>query len=198
VLTYDPTAGTHISEACEEAVKLARDSDQPVQFPFNGIDVIAYTKDEPSDVELRWHVESERRHREYEASPEYAASQAKRRLEVAQRQQQVDRLVSPDNFPSSEHGWMTWASELAECADDIGVTFNRELLVSRLKCAGWKQNNHVTTDPILRRRIETEPTIMAEYIMGQVMGCLDQGMPPHPMTMTFVERYMAIEKMETV
>ena len=42
--------------------------------------------------------------------------------------------------------------------------------------------------------IQSDPHLMARYIAGQVMDCIEAGMAPHPITAKFVEDYKAIAK----
>lgn len=68
-------AGSHISDACKEAVVLALTKDCNVEFQFNDIDLVATPSGNPSALVQSYHNECERRHAERIASPEYKAEQ---------------------------------------------------------------------------------------------------------------------------
>jgi uncharacterized membrane protein YkgB len=118
------------------------------------------------------------------------ASEAK---EVAAKQMRVDLLLKRLPFVSLEADWMHWIREFAKAADDVGVTFNRHELAEYLTSNGWVADARVSDDPEDRAFLQVNRTAMAEYIMGQVIVCLNMGMCPHPITITFVEKYLAIK-----
>lgn len=67
--------GSHITDACEAAVRMALDGHCPVEFDFNGISICAMPGSNPSDLVEGYEKECDRRHQEYIASPEYKERQ---------------------------------------------------------------------------------------------------------------------------
>lgn len=63
--------GHHISIACEEAVKLARQDSCNVEFDFNDITLTATPDTNPETLASSYSQECKRRHEAYLASPEY-------------------------------------------------------------------------------------------------------------------------------
>jgi len=76
--TYTPTAGDHITNACENACRAARAHNEPVEFSFNGIRLVAGPASTPDALANEYAHESEQRAEAYRASPEYAAQEARR------------------------------------------------------------------------------------------------------------------------
>ena len=192
MLEFKPECGSWIGTACEKAVQMARSQNQPVKFEFNGIEVVANPNDDPESIHSIWNEKQEERTAKYHASDEYKEQQNKRRQEVTAKQEIVDRLVRIVGRIHSEEEWMKWAAKLAGSADDCEVKLNNDELFIELKRHGWVPNANVSEDPKIRAELATNKTMMAEYIMGQVMSFLSKGMPPHPMTMTFVDKYNSI------
>ena len=188
--TYDPPAGTHIRRACAESVKLANECNEPVPIKFNDIDLIANPGDDPSALEVEWNRKSAERHQEYIKSDAYKDYQEKRRREASANQFIVDTLISGLPNVDTEAAWMRWASDLAGAADDCAVKLDHRGVADVLTGRGWIMNQHVGRKP---EEIESNKTIMSQYIMGQVIECLRMGMPPRPITQTFVEKYFAVK-----
>ena len=87
-----------------------------------------------------------------------------------------------------------WLDEFTPLSDDIGVTseFNPFDISNQLTRAGFNENEGVGEDPgwfNTRQR-------MGRYIIGQVINCLNKGMPPHPITTTFIEKYRQLPEEE--
>lgn len=192
VWKFEPAIGTDIEDACSKAVDLARKHDCKVEFTFNDIDLVAYTTDNGSDVSGRWRAERERRRLKYLASPEYAKHKQERECELAAKQDAVNQLVSRAEFDMTEEQWMEWVARLTEVADDVGVKTDCKKLGQTLRGHGWVINKHVTDDQRMKNLLAVNKTMMAEYIMGQVIGFLDSGMSPHPVAISFVDKYRAI------
>lgn len=188
-ITFDPMAGTRIEDACEEAVRLARKNDCVVEFDFNDVHMQAFTTDSASDVSARWHAETDRRRAEYESSPEYAKKQESRRIAVLVSQNEIDRIIATIDRISGEAEWMSWIKYFAELSDDVGVEIDLAEVSAALRRHGWVDGAHVGKPP---GDFKNNKTMLAEYIMGQAINCLNRGMPPHPITRKFVDDYMAM------
>ena len=191
-MTFEPLLGTEIEKACRQAVEMARQNDCKVEFQFNDVDLVAYATDTGADVAARWYAERESRKRKYLSSPEYAEQKRQREAEVARKQRQVDRLLTVVECNMTQDAWMQWVAELTDVADDVGVKVDWKKLGQDLRKHGWIRDDHVTDDPEIKKRLAVNKTMMAEYIIGQVISFMDSGMPPHPVAISFVEKYKAI------
>lgn len=76
--TIDPSAGSHISEACERAAKLATQYNEPVAFTFNDTAVVVQPGESAAGVESRWHHDFSVAAEAYRNSEEYKQAEAKR------------------------------------------------------------------------------------------------------------------------
>lgn len=119
--TYEPMSGESIRRACEEAVALATEQED-VEFIFNGQKILAKWSDNPARLAADYTAETERRHKEYLASPEYATREAERR----QRDESGRALlrsvlsVAPERMTFSDGGEEKWRDGLGNNADPYG------------------------------------------------------------------------------
>lgn len=191
----DFTCGTHISEACVKAIDMANQLHDVIEFEFNGIPISVGEMETADVVEIRWIVESDKRQEAYRQSPEYKAQQEKRKSDVIYASRIVSRLVEDaEVIPiQNEWEWLEWAVNLAKFADDVVVYFHPHSLALTLQQRGWVRNAHVTDSEDVKEQMKKDKTMMAQYIMGQVVSCLANGMPPHQIVIRFVEEYKAIK-----
>lgn len=189
MLTYDPLAGTHIARACREAVAMAITQNQPVEFDFNGVSILAEPSSDPVDLEDQFNAKMEARVQAYRESTDGIAEAQKRVSEVERKQQSINSALSALKDIVNDHDkLMLWLKSFAENADDIGVRFDKAKLADEFISAGFCENEHVGQKPDW---FSTRPR-MAHYIVGQAINCLRHGMGPHPVTASFVEKYFQI------
>ncbi len=77
-LQYSPSAGTHISYACQEAIALAGDRNRPVHFSFNGTRMKVHKRLPLQHVLRQWDERTEASSRRYRNSPKGKAAAEKR------------------------------------------------------------------------------------------------------------------------
>lgn len=190
-ITYDPLAGTHIKDACGEAVSIAIKKDARVTFSFNGVNLTASPDTSRSELERQFSSEMERVRKEWEASPECAVEKKKRNTDIERRQRETDHFMDGIErvvATCSLDDVMDCLRPFVQNADHIGVKFDKGKLANIFKGAGYKNNMHVGLPP----EAFNARKIMGEYILGQVVNCLESGMPPHPVTLSFIEKYFAL------
>lgn len=181
--TYRPTLGSRIAHACKELAAMAQASGESVEMNVNDILVVAGPSDSASELESRWHTQREIRYQEWRNSPEGVVSAIERQREIRRKQAVVDRLIS-EEIP---FGWiplLKWAEELTESADDIDVRFDPAALAKKLGTR-FEENFGVGNNADWF----STPDRFGGYIMGQIINCLKSGMPPHPVTLIFIERF---------
>lgn len=122
----------------------------------------------------------------YRASPQFEADRVARAAEIVSRQNAVNRLMArlADVCRQGDRALLKWIADLALVADDVGVRIDLKYLIRRLKSCGWRSQAHVGRTSWPNKRL------IAEWIVGQVIYAAEIGMPPHPMTGTFVEQYL--------
>lgn len=190
-MTYEPSAGTRIEHACTEAVELAKRNGQTVRFKFNDVELEATPDRQPAAIVDDWRRESDRLAEEYRNSPEGRAEAARRESQITTLKAQADELLSRlDSVlaSNSQDQIMDWLKSFAPISDDVSVKFDTSALAVKFEAAGFKENEGVGQEP---EWFNTRPR-MAGYIVGQVINCLKRGMPPHPVTVSFVEKYQAM------
>lgn len=195
-LVLDVSAGKSISSAAKIASTYANYLLARVSFSFNGIDIVARPHSHYTTLTRFYNDEFDRRAEEYRNSDEYSERLAKRKVEVAEKQVKVDALILElPNIILDEAKMMDWAYSLADVADDIEVKLDYAALSQVLQAGGWVANAKTSTgmseleEAALKEELQHNKTSMAQYIMGQVIACLDMGMPPHPITCKFVGDY---------
>lgn len=188
VATYNPDCGTHIDMACAEAVRLAVRQHCTVRLVFNGIELEANPASRASALAESYHSEMDRRAELHRQSPEGIAAVARRAGEVVRKQAECDSLLSelPRILQSNVlDDLMRWLKSFAAVADDVDVKFNKPNLVRLLGDAGFRRNELCGNPP---HWFKTKNR-MGRYIVGQVIDCLLRDLPPHPVTMSFVDKY---------
>lgn len=177
----------HISDACCEAVSFAKEAGESQTFTFNDVTVTAHPDSDPAALVKAFHVQQEADAKAWRESPEGKQQAENRRLELARKQATHDALLVelPNALTDRRDALMRWLSSYAEVSDDIGITQNFPAVIAALEGAGYAANEATH----LPKEEYEKPAILAAYIAGQVLACLKNGMPPHGVTITFVERY---------
>lgn len=187
---YKAGCGIHIDAACQEAVAFAQRAGEPQSFDFNGITVVANADSNPAELSAKWSADIEAERVAYQNSAEGKKQAAERQAAITTKQGTHDSLVAdlPRVLSERRDSLMRWLRDFAEVADDIGVKKDFAPVMSQLEGAGYSVNEATGLD----KSEYEKPAIMAAYIVGQAMACMKGGMPPHPVTGSFVEKYFAL------
>ncbi len=181
--TIETHAGDHIDRIFSRALAKAVASGEMVSFNFNGDRYDVRPSDNHPGLLERWQAKQEAEAKAYRDSPAGVADASSRAAEVLASQAKVDRLVGQlpallSNDASDSRGLLVWLAALTEAADDVGVRFDTASVCDALDRAGFRADMHVGDPPDSfgdRRKA-------AEYVVGQAMTFMAQGMSPHPMT----------------
>lgn len=197
MLQYHGQPGEHISKSAANSLELSRERGSPVEIIFNDIRlVVDYHSHTADQVVEMYDCARAKSHEEWRASTAgiaYALEEEHRRLE---HQTNHDQLMSQlMHVAGDEPRLMSWLSAYSDAADHVGVE-NKDFLrvCSILEIHGYVNNDCVGFD-------ESEfanPRVMARYIAGQAISCMRSGMPPHPMTAHFVEKYKILVQKNSV
>ena len=189
-LTYRPECGTELTTAIRHARALAKRQRARVQLPFNGVLLWVTPKKSPATILWEWTLANSRLMSRYHQSAAYQRQQTERAAEIARKQTLVTRLVAalPSVLACPERSWlMLWLDVFTYNADDMAVLFNHQALAVQLETAGYVVNQHVGAP----KASFTNRRVVEQYILGQVLNCLHEGMPPHPITRKFIDQYFA-------
>lgn len=185
----EPSAGSHISTACKDAVALAQRMRQPIGFTFNGVPVTVSTEDTAASAERRWSKDCDDRAEAYRNSPAGKAAAENQERSRQRHQREADVLIQMmPGVAKDRDALLLWVASFTEAVDHVGVKWDMRAVAKALTDAGYKRNHHIGDKPdSFNNRAKT-----AEYIIGQMLDCIEMGMGPHPITATFVEKYFAL------
>lgn len=183
--------GQRIEEACLLAVEKAKLIQCSCSFEFNGVEVVAGRSSTREGLVAFYHDELSRQAEEYRKSPKGIsdAEASKKRLEDAQ--EVVNECIT--NLPAllvagTMDDLMRLLEKFTPASDWIGIEYDKADLVKALNSAGYVDNMHVGLPP---ERF-SDRRLMGEYITGQVINCLNNGMGPAPVTVSFIEKYFKL------
>ena len=191
IITYEPSPGTRIETACDEAVNMAKQIGSTVRFKFNDVELTATPTTKPHSIVSEWQQESKRLSEKYRNSPQGRAAAKARTAEISRLKTQSEALLmslSSILLSGSTDELMGWLKSFAPISDDVCVKFDTAAVAAKFEAAGFKENEGVGKKPEwfnTRNR-------MARYIIGQAINCLKRGMPPHPITVSFIEKYESL------
>lgn len=190
VVRFSPVCGTSINEACVEAVSIAIRHNSEVHFDFNDVAMIALPTSNSSILVAEWETENHRQHEAWKNSPEGKRAKAEEKRILVATQNKVDALMAKlSDVYQNERKLMIWLGKLAENADHAGIRWDAKRVAHLLLKAGYKNGDACGQDQAEYKN----PHILARYIAGQVINCITDGMPPHPMTSCFVKDYLALK-----
>lgn len=200
-LRLNVSAGASISYTCNVASQYATYLKAVVSFEFNGVEVFSRPYTSWHEAEKNWNRESERKHQEYLNSDEHKARLEERTKKIAIKQTAINILLAElPSLINDEAKIMNWVSCFAKVADDVGVEFDKKELSKTLQNAGWVNNAYAASIDAsdeekeeLKAQLNADKSMLAQYIMGQVISCLEINMPPHPVTSHFVSEYFGTQ-----
>ncbi len=186
-VSYDVPPGETIARACDTAVSIAKHGKCSVKFDFNGIPVKATPTSTPRLLQDGWNEECNRRSDAYAASPEGKRAKAEMDAKIDAAQNECNRLsiTLGTAVKGGVGSVIEWLNSYVKAADWIGVDSHRNSVTRTLLDAGYKDGEHVGKPP---EWFNTKKR-MGRYIIGQALNCMVSGMPPHPVTLSFIEKY---------
>ncbi len=193
VTVIDTLPGDHLSSVIRKAIGVADSFETKVGFTFNGARIIVVKGDTvetvETEVQRQWNAQSAA----YAASPAgiRAKHDAQQRLSNAVLTHAACMAALPmicGKARIDEPELMDWLAIYAAAADHVDVQCDYPRVLELLAKAGYFANHNCGLD----RSEYDKPSIMASYIIGQAMDCMQKGMPPHPITISFIEKYRAL------
>jgi hypothetical protein len=188
-LKYEPLGGETIQFACAIAVEKAVKENVYVEFEFNGHNISVNPQSDPKQLASDYMADCQRKHEDYKASPKGILEKQLRDAEVKKNQQNIDSLIAEiADSALTMDDLMQWLKQFSISADFIGVNVPLKYAILGLEKHGFKSNDHVGQSPEWFSTRER----MGQYIAGQAISCMENKMPPHPMTQSFVEKYFKL------
>lgn len=184
-IEYVTGAGEDITTAIKNSLKLSKRYDTETWFNFNDIIVKTNHKsDTPDSIYSEWKVRCELRSAKYTKSAEYQIKQDRIKNELLIKQSKLDSLVSNLNVHMENVTLLRWLISFTECADHCGTTYDKEQVLEIFNRMGFKE--HMWVGYLGEWTTSHE----IEYVVGQVINCINQMGSPHPVTVTFCEKIL--------
>lgn len=184
-IRLDVMAGAGIAITCGYAEGLASSRRVPVSFTFNGIEVIVKDGTDGEAALLRWQAETNLQAEAWHSSPEGRKSAREQEQRRIDDQFQMDDLLCHQPGPNHSLQWVVrWCVGLAKFGQRMDVRWSKPVAITALEACGYMANAHVGKP----EEAFDNPVVMGEYIVGQVISCMKEGMPPHEMTIEFAKR----------
>lgn len=188
-LIYRPTGGEDIADAFRRAIYMARDNAQAVKFTFNGEEITVFPHNIPAERVNEWHENIALKRQLYEASPEYLAAKAARVAEGKRLADVAEKTVAAAAVNLTVLSVaVDLCATLAEC-DHVDADIPWRAYAQMFRAAGY-----VAGEGVGRTDLDRAPVACGRYIVGQAVDCMLRGMPPHPMTSTFADRWRTMPK----
>jgi hypothetical protein len=195
MLEYHGQPGEHISNSAKRCLQMSQESGSQVRLIFNNVElVVDYHIHTAEQLVEQYDRERHKFWEEWRNSPagEEAAREDERHRQ--EKQEEHDWLMLELMLVAGDEAQlMEWLASYSDAADHVGVEGKDFLRVcSVLELYGYVDNDCVGFPP----ESFEDPRTMARYIAGQAITCMRGGMPPHPVTQSFVERYKALPQKE--
>ena len=187
VITYDPSPGTHIRNAATKARCMATKNRRPVRFKFNDVVLTATRKTSVDSLLWTFGLVMSQHAQQYRNSRRGREAEARRKQQIIDAQHRVDHLLNTldASIQNGLDDTVLWLSRFSEVSDDCGVRYSTFDVSQKFVDAGYSENQHVGRP---QEDFHDRQT-MGEYIVGQAISCLRNGMPPHPITTKFADQY---------
>lgn len=191
---YIPLAGTMIREAAGEAITRAKARGSPVTFVFSGDEITVTGGDDAEVVAAAYMRRVQERHEAWKASPEGVAHAEREQQILARYQADTDRLIETIDVAFSSHrGMLEWIRDFTRAVDRVGVNYDKQTLLRRLKEKGFRQSEHTGLAP---GAYEADPALMARYLIGQMIDGMVRASGPHPIAASFAQQ--TLDRMDAV
>lgn len=199
VIKMNPSFGTHIQAAAEEALALATKQKCLVIFTFNGVEVAVDRDRTVEYIVDDWQAKFDAKALAYRESPagQKAAQEAKERASAAQkgvvtRVSELATIGASGGFKTLEDA-VKWLAKYSEVADHVesGSSSYRAAVLALFEKMGHTPNQLVNKD-----KLPTEEWKALVSRDGELRWLIGQGLDgirtlgsPHPMIQIFAEQF---------
>ena len=185
---YHVPAGEHIDRAIQWACKLAKQHRALIRFDFNGAVLVASPKTAAHTLQWLFAKRTGERASRWRQSPAGQRAAARRKQEVASKSQELADLMDSmeRRIARGYASLLHWLDDFTVVADDVAVAADLPRVRNALVALGFVGGQHVGRP----KEDFDDAAVLAQYIVGQAISCMDQGMPPHPITTLFVTRWL--------
>lgn len=193
VTAIETLPGDDLSAVIKTALAMVADGGMKVGFAANGVRIVVVEGDTFEMIEAEMHRQWNAQVAAYRASPEgiRAKHEEHQRLSNAVLTHAACMAALPmicGKARIDEPELMDWLATYADAANHGDVHKDYGRVLELLGKAGYAPCRYEGLD----QSEYDKPNIMAGYIIGQAMDCMQGGMPPHPVTISFIEKYRAL------
>jgi len=179
---FEPTPGETLDSTIKVAIAIAKIQNTTCQFRFNGVDLEATKYSNLAELSEIYSAT---------LRAQKAAKPSPPQPDPAMKQQAMEKtlnLLYEKGYAMSHDNLMEWLKCYAELADNREVAFEPHHVLGYFIRIGFRPNAE-TGRPAADY---DDRAVMARYIIGQVLTFLEKGMPPHPVTLSFIAQYEAL------
>lgn len=209
ILWYYPVFGCDIEYAIASACQLSRNFQTTIQFDFNQVSFEVRPNHTEKQLDEWWISEIERSQLEW-----YKSTEGINRLaEISQKQVEIERLIGvvetlPKNDGTHKNSstWLNWLYDFCILGENRYLNYDKQQLLQALEAGGWVSGHHViklegdvtdetinTACEIFQEKIKDSPQVYAEYIMGQAIESLKDGLGVNSICRKFIDEYRGID-----
>lgn len=169
---------TTLRQLLKNCLKISKDKSKDVEFDFNGIKVVVNHK-VSSDVGYwldEWSTATEERRKAYEQTPEYKERKREQEKELQLKQERCDNIMTILEHSGLKGGFAldAWMMEFIPLADHVGVTYNKEVVITTLESLGYVSGEFVGYEG------EWDTCTTSRWIYGQILDGLKHHKCIHP------------------
>ena len=186
IITLEANPGEHISDYASRCYNIAKRYATIVEGQFNGATFDTKGCSSARDVLKRLELELNKNQETYQKSDRYKDIQAATKQKTKQQQVIATKLVGELDALnwSSFSDILDWLCNIQQAADYVGVSIDTEKIVQTFKKNGFFTN--VNTDDDFDGNDEEN---VARYIIGQALDGFETVGAPHPVLLSFVEKW---------
>lgn len=174
-LKYEPTIGESIDNCITKCLELSCEHNSTVEFTFNGIDMeVLYPAKKEHYLKL-WKYLCMRRSMQYKKSEEGKLAEQKQKQKLTHKQNKLDKLVSELSVSFTTKELLEWLIDFTKVTDYCGTTYDKTRVLDVLGKLGFKEDAWVGYKGVFLVTQEIE------WVVGQVISCINTFGSPHPM-----------------
>lgn len=154
---------------------------------FNGVEIYTDNNSTIDSIVNLYHSELDKLSKEYRNSDEYKQKKQKEEQEVKELQIKCDNMIEEfKNMDLNNYKeLLIWLKEFFFVSDRIGVNFDKNILINRLKEYRYYKDMNIKENYIEHDKINN-----AEYIVGQALSFLESYGILHQVLPTFIDKWL--------
>ena len=164
-----------------------KSSDFVLHGIFNGVEIYTDNNSTIDSIVNLYHSELDKLSKEYRNSDEYKQKKQKEEQEVKELQIKCDNMIEEfKNMDLNNYKeLLIWLKEFFFVSDRIGVNFDKNILINRLKEYRYYKDMNIKENYIEHDKINN-----AEYIVGQALSFLESYGILHQVLPTFIDKWL--------